>query len=101
MPYGRSYRKKARKTVRKAKGYARKGKKLGKKIGKKIIGKAIPGYNVYSTADDILWAGEKAYRFLKNRQRIESNRHKERMGSNNSESNRGGRKKRYGIDDYY
>ena len=100
MPYGRSYRKKARKIVRKAK----KGKRLAKKIGKKIIGKAIPGYNVYSTADDILWAGEKAYRYLKNRQRIESNRHKDRMGSNNSESisrNRGGRRKRYGIDDYY
>lgn len=97
MPYGRSYRKKARKIVRKAK----KGKRLAKKIGKKIIGKSIPGYNVYSTADDVYWLGSKAYRFLKNRQSTETNRNKDRMGSNNSESMRGGRRKRYGIDDYY
>ncbi len=104
MPYGRSYRKKARRTVRKAKKYARRGGRLGKRLGKKLIGKAIPGYNVYSTADDILWAGNKVYRYLKNRQRVESNRSKQNLmdsiESSRSKQSRG-RRKRYGIDDWY
>lgn len=80
---------------------AKKGKRLVKKIGKKLIGKAIPGYNVYSTADDILWAGEKAYRFLKNRQFKETDRsRKDSMESTRAVNNNRSRK-RYGIDDYY
>lgn len=93
------FRRKAKKTVRK---YA--NKRFAKRVVKKIGGKFIPGYNAVSTADDIIWLGEKAYRFLKNRQRVESNRTKKGMmndARNKTRSNNPGRRKRYGIDDYY
>ena len=50
MPYGRSYRKKAKSAFKKVVN-----KRVAKRLGKKIAGKLIPGYNVVSTVDDIIW----------------------------------------------
>lgn len=94
MPFGRSYRKKAKRAFKK---YG--NKRVLKKMGKKVVGKFIPGYNVYSTADDVLWAGEKAYRFLKRKQMREINRSTKDRSPSRKKSK--GRRKRYGIDDYY
>jgi len=97
MPYGRSY-KKAKKAVKK---YA--NKRVAKKIGYKIGSKFVPGLNVVSTADDVIWLGSRAYRVLKNRQLKNTDKTVE-AAMNRSTSPRSqnrGRRKRYGIDDYY
>lgn len=97
MPYGRSY-KKAKKAVKK---YA--NKRVAKKIGYKIGSKFVPGLNVVSTADDVIWLGSRAYRVLKNRQLKNTDKTVDAaMQRNNSPRSKGrGRRKRYGIDDYY
>jgi hypothetical protein len=98
MPYGRSYRKKAKSAFKKVVN-----KRVAKRLGKKIAGKLIPGYNVVSTVDDIIWLGSKGYRLLKNRQRNLSDKTVDAaMERSNSPRPKGrGRRKRYGIDDYY
>ena len=98
MPYGRSYRKKAKSAFKKVVN-----KRVAKRVGKKIAGKFIPGYNVVSTADDIIWLGSRGYRLLKNRQRNLADKTVDgAMNRNNSSMPKGrGRRKRYGIDDYY
>ncbi len=92
------FRKKVSKTVSK---YAT--KRVAKRVGKKIVGKFIPGYNVYSTADDLYWAGTAAYQFLK-RQQLNHVRDQLEMLDNKSRKSQSGgssRRKRYGIDDWY
>jgi len=92
------YRKKVKKTVAK---YAT--KRVAKRVGKKVVGKLIPGYNVYSTADDAYWLGTTAYQFLK-RQQLNHVRDQRNMLDNKSRKSQSGgssRRKRYGIDDYY
>lgn len=99
MPYGRSYRKKAKKAFKK---YA--SKRMAKRVGKKIAGKFVPGYNVVSTADDVIWLGSRAYRVLKRRQRSlsEDSIDAAMDQRNNSSRPQGrGRRKRYGIDDWF
>ena len=97
MPYGRSY-KKAKKAVKK---YA--NKRVAKKIGYKIGSKFVPGLNVVSTADDVIWLGSRAYRLLKRRQLKNTDETAEAaMQRYSSTTPKGrGRRKRYGIDDYY
>lgn len=99
MPYGRSYRKKAKKAVKK---YA--NKRVAKKVAYKIGSKFVPGLNVVSTADDIIWVGNRAYRYLKNRQLKNTDKTVEaamQRGQNSKSPQGRGRRKRYGIDDWY
>lgn len=90
------FRRKAKKTVRK---YA--NKRFAKRVVKKIGSKFVPGLNVVSTADDVYWLGSKAYRFIKSRQVKETNRNKDRMDLTRKDARSSGRRKRYGIDDWY
>ena len=98
MPYGRSYRKKAKKAVKK---YA--NRRVAKRVGKKAIGKFIPGYNAVSTAQDIYWLGSRGYRVLKNQQLKNSDKTVDAaMQRDRSTTPKGrGRRKRYGIDDWW
>lgn len=92
------YRRKVKKTVKK---YAT--KRMAKRLGKKIIGKFIPGYNYYSTVDDVYWAGSATYRFLKRKQVKLVKDERDRLLDKAQRSKSGGhsRRKRYGIDDWY
>jgi len=90
-----AFRRKAKKAFRK---YAT--KRVAKRIGKKVVGKFIPGYNVYSTVDDVFWLGSKGYNLLKKHQLQKG----DVMIDNNNQSSRlrsSGKRKRYGIDDWY
>ena len=97
MPYGRSY-KKAKKAVKK---YA--NKRVAKKVAYKIGSKFVPGLNVVSTADDVIWLGNRAYRALKNRQLKNTDKTVDAaMQRDRSTSPKGrGRRKRYGVDDWW
>ena len=98
MPYGRSY-KKAKKAVKK---YA--NKRVAKRVGKRLVGKLIPGYNAISTAQDVYWLGSRGYRVLKNRQLKNTDKTVDAANNRRSSDSRPtgrGRRKRYGIDDYY
>ena len=92
-----AFRRKAKKAFRK---YAT--KRVAKRIGKKVAGKFVPGYNVYSTVDDAFWLGSKGYNLLKKHQlqkgdvNMNNNEMRSRITAVNS-----GRKRRYGIDDWY
>ncbi len=98
MPYGRSYRKKAKKAVKK---YA--NRRVAKRVGKKVVGKFIPGYNAVSTAQDIYWLGSRGYRVLKKQQVKNSDKPVEvAKQQDTSTTPKGrGRRKRYGIDDWW
>jgi len=93
-----AYRRKVKKTVKK---YAT--KRMAKRLGKKALGKLIPGYNVYSTADDLYWLGSATYRFLKRKQVKFVKDEADRLQDEARRSKSGGhsRRKRYGIDDWY
>ena len=95
MPYGRSYSK-AKKAVRKVAS-----KRFAKRVGKKVAGKFVPGYNVYSTARDIHWAGNRAYVLLKRNQVkiTDDSRAIDDRPSSVGVKSRG--RKRYGIDDWF
>lgn len=96
MPYGRSY-KKAKKAVKK---YA--NKRVAKRVGKKVVGKFIPGYNAISTAQDVYWLGSRGYRLLKNRQLKNTDKTVDAGMRKDSTTPKGrGRRKRYGIDDWW
>lgn len=93
------YRKRAQKTFRK-----HANKRGLKRLGKRVIGKFIPGYNLYSTADDIFWVGNKVYNYLKADQAKISRRRRKDMEDEirrKKTAAKSGRRKRYGIDDYY
>lgn len=100
MPWGKGSYKKAKKAVKK---YA--NKRVAKRVGKRVIGKFIPGYNAYSTAQDVYWLGSRGYRVLKNRQMKNTDKTvdaaKNRGSNKPRSSGRGRRRRRYGIDDYY
>ena len=93
-----AFRRKAKKAFKK---YAT--KRVAKRIGKKVVGKFIPGYNVVSTVDDAFWLGSKAYNLLKRNQLQKG----DSTNFNNSEirtkdsGRNSGRRRRYGIDDWY
>lgn len=91
------YRKKAKRAVKK---YA--NKRTAKRLGKKVVGRFIPGYNIVSTVDDIMWLGNAAYRHLKPRQVRATRRTRESAmdrARSRAEKQRG--RKRYGIDDWW
>ncbi len=92
------YRRKVKKTFTK---YAT--KRMAKRVGKKALGKLIPGYNVYSTADDLYWAGTATYQFLKRQQLSHVKDQRKQLDDKVRRSKSAGhsRRKRYGIDDYY
>lgn len=93
------YRKKVKKTVKK---YA--NKRGLKRLGKRVIGKFIPGYNLYSTADDLFWVGNKVYNLLKADQAKMARRRRNEMMEEirrKKAAAQSGRRKRYGIDDWW
>lgn len=97
MPYGRSYTK-AKKAFKK-----RVNRRVAKRVGKKVVGKFIPGYNAISTAQDVYWLGSRGYRVLKNRQLKNTDKTVEaaqRRSSPRTNTGRG-RRKRYGVDDWW
>jgi hypothetical protein len=98
MPFGRSYSK-AKKAVSR---YAT--RRVAKRVGKRVVGKFIPGYNVYSTARDIHWAGNRAYGMLKRNQLKMTDKAKtnSRISQDSpSMKRRRGSSRRYGIDDWF
>jgi hypothetical protein len=94
MPYGRSYRKKAKRAFKKV---------VNKRVAKRLVRayRREPHSTNFESGLMLYKSADMQYNYIKNYYKARSDNNNDLMGSNNSESIRGGRRKRYGIDDWW